>query len=266
MAVREELVDPGTPLIAGAAAGVAWAVGLPVTASIAVGIVALVARVSLGVVLDEPRGSAGFAPSAPRAGSSRAELPIRERSSEDRWVRRSETAVGAIERLAASFRAGAVAAQMEGVAAGSRGALAQIRALAGQASATKEAARHLDPSRLAADVARLTARIQRADGQDHSSETQRSLDAVRDQLAIYRRLEQARQTLLARIEAGALGLQHLAAQIAELAALAGDTSSPEDGVRIGELAQQLEALRSGMAEAEALSRSALTEFGDGRRD
>ena len=219
--------------MAAIAAGVAWAVGVPVGGAILVGAVALTVKVSLGLFFDRAGPSMEAAPVRARKGPDRIALPVRERSSEDRWVRKSEVAVATIDRLASSFHPGAVAVQMTAVAEQSHQALGQIRGLAGQASATKEAARYLDASRLAAEVARLAARLQKETDPELSGDTQRSLDAVRDQLSIYRRLEQARKTLLARIEAGSLGLQHLAAQIAELTALAGERRRRRTGFGSG---------------------------------
>ena len=102
------------------------------------------------------------------------------------------------------------------------------------------------------------ATLQLSEDPDMVRDLQRSVDAVREQLRIGRRLTDARTVLQARIESGALGLQQLAAQVGEMTALA----PPGGGVwlqgeRIDELTTQLEALRAGLSDAGAMSRRAL---------
>jgi len=71
--------------------------------------------------------------------------------------------------------------------------------------------------------------------------------------------------LLARMESGALGLERLVAQLAEILALSETATSPVEGAaQLEALADELEGLRSGLAETEQLSRRTLGAYaGDG---
>ena len=68
----------------------------------------------------------------------------------------------------------------------------------------------------------------------------------------------ARDTLLARMQATALGLEGLVARLAEVLALGATTGDVDpSAAQIDELTLELEAMRSALAETEALSRKAL---------
>jgi hypothetical protein len=86
------------------------------------------------------------------------------------------------------------------------------------------------------------------------AERQRSLDSVSEQLEVARRLAGARDELLARMQATALTLDGLVARTAEVLAMSvsGGVDASED--RLAALAADLDGLRSGLAEAEAVSR------------
>jgi len=86
---------------------------------------------------------------------------------------------------------------------------------------------------------------------------ERSIDAVQEQLRISRRMAGARAALQARIEAGSLGLQQLAAQVSEMAALAPPGGAAwSHGELIEELTNRLDALRAGLGDAAVMSRRA----------
>jgi hypothetical protein len=67
--------------------------------------------------------------------------------------------------------------------------------------------------------------------------------------------------LLARMESGTLGLERLVAQLAEILALSESATSPVEGAaQLEQLADELEGIRSGLAETERLSRRALGAY------
>lgn len=81
---------------------------------------------------------------------------------------------------------------------------------------------------------------------------------MRDRLAVSQRLDDARETLVARMAATALGLEGLVARLAEVLALsstAGSTSTSAS--EITAIGHELDGLRAGLAEAEALTRRVL---------
>jgi hypothetical protein len=83
---------------------------------------------------------------------------------------------------------------------------------------------------------------------------------VADQLDVGQRLREAREMLLARMQSAVLGMEGLVARMAELVALHATTvgGAPLTAARVAELTNDLEGLRDGLAEAERLSRSALS--------
>ncbi len=89
-------------------------------------------------------------------------------------------------------------------------------------------------------------------------EVARSAAALADRIAVRNRLRDARDTVLARMQAVALGLEGLVARLAEVLALAETTGGLEDTAgEVAGLAAELEGLRAGLTETEALSRGAL---------
>ena len=113
---------------------------------------------------------------------------------------------------------------------------------------------------------RLTTKLDQSVEPDVEEDLRRSLEAVREQLGIHRRLERTRKVLQGRVESGSLGLQRLAAQVGEMTTMTSLDELGTQGRRIDELSTQLEALRSGLSDAGALSRRAFgrieTEGGD----
>jgi hypothetical protein len=86
----------------------------------------------------------------------------------------------------------------------------------------------------------------------------RSAAAVDDRRAVRDRLLGARETLLARMQAVALGLEGLEARLAEVLAMTATTGGVDTTAQeISELATELDGLRAGLAETEAISRKAL---------
>jgi len=85
----------------------------------------------------------------------------------------------------------------------------------------------------------------------------RSLASVSDQLQVAQRLPRARDELLARMQATALSLEGLGARTAELLAMSVSGGVDASADRLADLAADLDGLRTGLAEAEAVSRRVL---------
>ena len=254
MGLFDELKDPWGLLAAGVSGGMAWAVlgasvgaaALPV--GVAVGAAVLGVKVVSGVLLnrnDEP---------APEV----RELPRPRGSAADRWLTRAEAAVGGLDDLVRSAGAGPVAASLRGAASDSRATLTALARLGAQAFAVEGALARVDGQHLDEEAAHLRSRAQLSGPPGVHAEIARSRAALDDRIAVRDRLREARDTVLARMQAVALGLEGLVARMAEVLALAETTGTYEDTVGVvAELAGELEGLRAGLAETEAVSRGVL---------
>jgi hypothetical protein len=80
---------------------------------------------------------------------------------------------------------------------------------------------------------------------------------VDEQLAVAARLADARDTLLARMQTTALGLEGLVARTAEVLALTASSGVDTSVDRLDDLTGDLDGLRAGLAEAEEVSRRVL---------
>ena len=111
--------------------------------------------------------------------------------------------------------------------------------------------------RLADERSRLAAEIDGSASAELREEHRRSLRSVEEQLAVADRLTSARDTLLARLQSTALGLEGLVARTTEVLALSASAGAglADDG--IAGLAAELDGLRAGLAETEELSRQVL---------
>ena len=88
--MTEELRDPWGPLVAGVVGGLAWAVGTPVAAAVAVGAVVYGVKAAVGSLVG-PGDDGPAEPPRPHPGSPAA-----------LWLRRGESAVLALDDMARS--------------------------------------------------------------------------------------------------------------------------------------------------------------------
>ena len=250
MALREEARDPWTYLLGGLAGGVAWAVGVPVAAAVGVGAAVLGVKTALGAML-----GGRDTPSRPDP------LPVTGKTPEDGWLRRADRAVASFDKLVGSVPAGMVGERGRTIGEQARQTLEGLRRLAGQASTTRNVSAHIDARHLLNEELRLTQEVAAQQDPDIKAEEQKSLESVREQIDIVQRLSQSLATLLARMESGTLGLERLVAQLAEILALSESATSPVEGAaQLEQLADELEGIRSGLAETEKLSRRALGAY------
>jgi hypothetical protein len=166
--------------------------------------------------------------------------------------------VTAIRNGVRGLDAGPLRERLDSVSADTEGVLGDLRRLALQVAATRRASSQLDLPQLSTDLSRLTSTLERSDDAEVVLDLQRSVEAVREQLRVGRRLTSTRVGLQTRIEAGTLGLQQLAAQVGEMVALAPTGGGGwQHGELIEELTTQLDALRAGLSDAGAASRRVL---------
>ena len=239
-------IDPILAGIAAASVGIALLVGVGPALSIVIGLVTLGAG-AVGASLQQRREP----PPPP--------TPVEPlHPDEERWMTMAGDAVIALERGIGTLDDGPLQARLTDVAARAEDVLRDLYRVAAQVAATRRASNRLDEQQLAADLARLTSDRDGSDDADVVHDLERSVDAVREQLRISRRMATARAGLQARIEAGTLGLQQLAAQVGEMAALAPPGGgSWSQGELIDELTARLDALRAGLGDAAVMSRRAL---------
>jgi hypothetical protein len=253
MSLGDEVRDPWSYVLGGLAGGMTWAVlGAGIT-------VAAPAAVAVGAAVFGAKVLAGaFTRGGQARQRTRAErrLPVASRSTEAAWLERAERAQAAFDDIARSAPEGPVAERVRDFGAQTGESLASLERLAGQASAIRSALGRIDPRRLAAERDRLAA--DGGGGPAVEVERQRSVAAVQSQLDAYERLSLAFATVLAKLEAGALGLEGLVARLAEVVALTETSATAGGGLsQVDDLATELEGLRAGLVEAEGVSTRAI---------
>lgn len=247
MRLREEAREPWGLLLGATAGGLAWASGVAPLAAAAIGVAAWGTKVVAATL--ERRGAA--------AVTGGRHLPVAARSQEATWLDRGRQAAAAFGDLAGSLRAGPLAERTAAMEPPVREALASLERLAGQASTAGGALARLDDRRLAAEALRLQDERARATG-DAAGYFDRALASVRAQRQIVQRLRDARSDVLLRMESSVLELEGLVARLVELSALAAGPATEAD--QLERLADELEGVRRGLAEAEEVSRRALSAY------
>jgi hypothetical protein len=251
---REGLVDPWGGVVAGVAGGLAWAVAAPV------GVVAIPIGLGVAAVVYGAKVAASALTARTQPERTAGELPRPERgSAAEVWQRRALLAIKDLHDLAST--APDAPAALRAVDEGARQTEEQVRRLAGQATAVTQAVYRVGTPRLAAERSRLQAEVAGSGSAELREEHRRSLRSVEEQLAVAERLTSARDTLLARLQSTALGLEGLVARATEVLALSASAGAGmADGVTdsgIAGLAAELDGLRAGLAETEELSRRVL---------
>ena len=253
MGLRQQLADPWG-LVAGAVTGTlagavayaahAGAAALVIGAGVAAGGYALKAGAGVLAARHAPVGGAG--PARPAKGSP-AEV----------WLHRAEKSVRTLREQTAAADP-AVRGWLAEVGADAARTLDELGRVAAQVAAVDDAAARIDVVRLQAERTTLVRTLfDTPDGSARKDHT-RSAQSVADQLAAYARLREARDALVARLKATALGLEGLIARVAEITAAAATTGGVDTtATRVRELTEQLDGFRTGLAEIEALSRRAL---------
>jgi branched-chain amino acid transport system substrate-binding protein len=243
-------VEVGLAAGAGVAAGAVAAQSLAAPAAGLLGLTVAVLGYALwlGLRLLARRGAtgAGDGPEVPRG------------SAEGALVRRAEAAV---ERLREQTRAPHDAVLLEQLATvdgEATAVVADLNRYAGQAAAIEHSLRDIPVDRLRQRHAGMSAEAARLPAGPVRQEREHAVQALAEQLAVARRLAATRDALLARIESAVIDLEGLGTRVAELIVLhdtAADDALAAD--RLRELTDDVDSMRSGLAEARGLSDTAL---------
>jgi hypothetical protein len=195
-------------------------------------------------------------------GIGRTPSPASVEGAARRAALRDPEAAALVSRAqAAAARAGAVRAQADETTTSlvaqaevaTTGAVDALTSLGQQVDRLGAALAGIRPDSLASERAAVAQQLDRdaAASPELVAERRRTVAGLDEQLAVHRRLVDQRTLVLERMRAGAVGLEGLAARLAEVGALAADPSSPvtgEDDLRA--LATEVEDLRQGLVEAE----------------
>jgi hypothetical protein len=253
MGLSDELRDPWGLVVAGVSGGMAWAVlgASPVAAAAGLGVGAAVLGIKAltGAVVNRRPRPRAVAPERPPRGTVAA-----------RWFEQAEQAVGALDDMARTAPAGPTGQAVRSAADDADDTLLALGRVGVQVTAVESALGRVDVAGLDAEAARLQQAVERAPSSELRQEVERSAAALRDRVAVRNRLRAARDTLLARMQSTTLGLEGLVARLAEVLAMSATTGHSDTSARdIGEIAAELDGLRAGLAESEAVSRRALAQ-------
>jgi hypothetical protein len=240
---RAELRDPAGPLLGLLVGAATIAAGGSVIAAVVAFLAVLVAKVTAGMALRAP-------PARPRlpAGSAAAA-----------WLDRAKRAVDAIGRIGPGGASG-LAERFLQTREGARDTLDLIHRLAAHEVVVSQVIAGIDP-RMTEELHRLEDERAGASTDAMREEIGRAVQAVRDQVEARERLVSTDRTLLARMRTAALGLEGLVARLGEIAVLAQGGANATANARVSELADELDALRAGLTEADSLGRAAIHELG-----
>lgn len=251
MGWRQELAEPWGIVAAGIVGGLGWAVAGATTPAIAVGLG--VGAVVYGVKV----ATATLAHRGTRHTAAAGLLRPHKGSPADVWLRRAEQTVRTLHQQTESPREAGVRAQVGDVDDEAAVVVGALRRLADQVTAVEDALAQIDVPRLWAESRRLGTGEAGLPAQLRA-EHERSRAAIHEQLDVAARLTEARATLLAKMQSTVIGLEGLVARLAEVLALSTSAGGVDTAQgQIGELTNELDGLRSGLAETEAISRQAL---------
>jgi len=261
VALRDELAEPWGLLIGATAAGAAWAVHLPLAAAAGIGVAVYVTKAATSAWERRRRALGGRGRRGLAGAGGSATLAVDPRSTEGWWLERSRKARESFTELAGAMSAGPLAERVTMMESQVDDTVGTLMRLAGQATAAGRALARIDSGGLDQEEARLRASRAGADG-DVAAELDRSLASIQAQREVRKRLAAARTGVLARLESGTLGLESLVARVVELSALAasGPAASGGGTATVDQLGDELEGIRQGLAETEALSKRALSAY------
>lgn len=255
MGLRQELTEPWGLVTASIAGGLGWAV----VAGTAAAAPAVAVGLGVGVVVYGVKvAAAAMAHREPRDSYPAGLLRPPQGSPADVWLRRAERTVRILHEQTESPREVAVREQVGDVDDEAATVLDALRRLAAQVTSVEGALYRIDVPSLQRENTRLSASRAEPSVELMRAEQERSLAAVTEQLDVANRLSDARNLLLAKMESTAIGLEGLVARLAEVLALSATAGGVDTAHgQISELTSELDGLRTGLAETEAISRRAL---------
>jgi len=241
MNTRRELLDRWGLLLAALSAGLAWAIQVPLFAALAIGVAVLLARAAIAGASRKDRN--------PPA----ADLPeVEPGSKEAEWLNRAKKAAESFESISASLSDGPLARRVDEMETAIHETVETLHRLAGRATTVGKAMSRIDKRSLLEEKLKLRKALKTA-GPDVRADIEKSIEAVQAQEDVRTRLVTARGKMIARLQSGALGLDSLVARVAELSTTAG--IEPLRGTEsIGELSEELESIRFGVAKTEEATR------------
>lgn len=255
MTLQDEAKDPWGWLLAGITGGLTWAAlgsaagPIGVVAGVVVGATVFGTKVVVGAVVnrDEPRALTRSAPdslpSPPpnspaavylgRAARARRQMSDIAKRPGDQWLREE---VGRMDD-------------------GADEVVDSMRGLAGRVTLAEQILFDADGPALAADRSVIAAQLAQTTDPMLGQEQRRALAAVDEQLASLTRLSGVRDQLLARMHTAAVGMETVATRMGEVVTM-GTAALEHDraGDVIADASNDLEALRTGLAEAQQLAR------------
>lgn len=252
MSVSDELKDPWGWLVAGVTGGLGWAVlaaplgPAAVPVGLAIGAVVLGSKVAVGSM----RGGHD------EEGQARDRLPdASPNSAQGRFVQRAQAAARQIHGLADRPADPGLRAEIAQVDREAGTVVSALRELAGRVTLVDSALQAADPARVHQERQRLESLLAAETDPQMRVERQRVLDSVSAQAESLARLARLREKLLTRAQTAASDLEGLAARTGELVAV-GTSAYDGDpaGQILADLTMSLESVRTGLAEAEEVSR------------
>jgi hypothetical protein len=252
VSVSDELKDPWGWLVAGISGGLGWAVlaaplgpaAVPVGA--AIGAVVLGSKVALGAMRspsEQPRQRRDRLPEAP------------PQSPQGQFVLRARSAAKQIHALADRPADPGLRAELAQVDEEAGTVLEALRELGGRVTLVDGALHSANPAQVQQEAQRLRALVAAEADPQVRAERQRALDAVTAQSDSLARLARLREKLLARAQTAAVDLEGLASRTGELVAMGTSAFEGDPAAQImADLTMSLESVRTGLAEADEVSR------------
>jgi hypothetical protein len=246
--MRNELLDPWGWLVALVAGGLAWTMGVPAVLAVVVTAVVFGTKVAVGAVLGRPAaalpGRNSDALPAPPRNSQAASLVARAAD--------ARTRMAGLAQLPGDPWLRSEVGRMDD---GADDVVVSMRDLAGRVTLADQLLRSANGEALMADRAALVAQLEQTSDATLVAERQRTLAALDEQLTGLNRLVGLRDQLLARMQTAALGMETIATRMGEVVTL-GTAAMEQDRATeiIGDASSDLEALRTGLAQAQQLAR------------
>jgi hypothetical protein len=243
------MADPWGLIVAGVSGGLTWAVvDGPVGVAAGAGVAAAVfaTRVGLGVLSGRDRRE---------AADDEPELPAPRRGSPaDVLLRRGISAAHDLKALVRRQPGGWVEQHLSGVEEETGDVLTSLRRVAGRLAIVDAALERIDVAALRVQRQELVAEND-SSTPGLRSERARAVAAVDAQLAAHERLQTTHSTLSARMQTAAVGLEGVVTRVHEVLAAAEGASRPDSAdAAIDNMQSDLDALREGLAEAEAIAK------------
>lgn len=235
-AVLEAALSPSALLLAGAGASAAILGGLPLVAAGVAGVAAFVARVAFAV----PRGRPDD-----RINPSKVSDPWR------RFVVEAQQAQQRFDRTSRQTQAGPLRERLEAIGRRIEDGVRECWRIARQGDQLGRALRELDQREVEADLSRVTAELDSAEG-GRKQTLARTRDALISQQNAYRRIASVWNDASDRLLQLNAQLDEAVARAVELSLHGSDSDLRPLGADVDNLVSELEALRLGLEEVEGL--------------